>query len=73
MDWYKRHNYIKGFIFQNHIPVVKSELSLSNYATKSDLKKSTVVDISDFAKKSYLASLKSTVDWLDIGKSCCSK
>ena len=52
---------------------MKSELSLSNYATKSDLKNSTVVDTSDFAKKSYLASLKSTVDGLDIGKSCCSK
>ena len=38
------------------------ELDLSNYATKSDLKKATGVDISQFAKKDYLADLKSEVD-----------
>ena len=40
---------------------VKVELDLSNYATKSDLKKS-------FAKKTDLANLKSDIDKLDIDK-----
>ena len=30
---------------------IETELDLSNYATKSDLKKETGVDTSDFAKK----------------------
>ena len=47
---------------------VKFELDLSNYATKSDLKKATGVDISSFAKKNNLAHLKSDADKLDIDK-----
>ena len=47
---------------------VKFELDLSNYATKSDLKKATGVDISSFAKKTNLAHLKSDADKLDIDK-----
>ena len=47
---------------------VKFELDLSNYATKSDLKKATGVDISSFAKKTTLAHLKSDADKLDIDK-----
>ena len=47
---------------------VKIQLYLSNYATKSDLKKATLVDTSDFAKKADLASLKSDIDELDIDK-----
>ena len=47
---------------------VKVELKLSNYATKTDLKNTTGVDISSFAKKSDLASLKSKVDKLDVNK-----
>ena len=43
-------------------------LDLSNYATKTDLKNATGVDISKFAKKVDLASLKSEVDELDIDK-----
>ena len=35
---------------------VKFELDLPNYATKSDLKKATGVDISSFAKKTNLES-----------------
>ena len=46
---------------------VKVELNLSNYATKSDLKNVTGIDaISDFAKKTELANLKSDVDNSDL-------
>ena len=46
---------------------VKVELNLSNYATKSDLKNATGIDaISDFAKKTELANLKSDVDNSDL-------
>ena len=48
----------------------KVELSLSNYATNlnyaTSLKNVTGVDTSKFAKKFDLASLKSSVDKLDI-------
>ena len=37
---------------------IKVELDLSNYATKTDLKNVTQVDVSSFALKSNLASLK---------------
>ena len=45
---------------------VKVELSI--YATKTDLKKVSHVDVSNFALKSNLASLKTEVDKLDIDK-----
>ena len=41
---------------------------MSNYAIKADLKIAAGVDISDFAKKTDLANLKSDVDKLDIDK-----
>ena len=47
---------------------MKVELDLSNYATKADLKNATGVDTFEFAKKVDLASLKSEIDKLDIGK-----
>ena len=48
---------------------VKVELDLSNYATKVDLKNTTGVDTSGFAKKKTdLANLKSDVDKLDTDK-----
>ena len=47
---------------------VKVELDLSNYATKSNLKKATGFDTSKFAKKVHLVNLKSNVDKLDIDK-----
>ena len=43
---------------------MKVELYLSNYATKTDLKKTTGVDTSTFAKKTDLGNLKSDVDKL---------
>ena len=47
---------------------VKFELDLPNYATKADLIKATGFDASNFAKKVNIASLKSEIDKLDIGK-----
>ena len=41
---------------------------MSNYTTKTDLKKATGVDTSDFAKKTNLANLKSDLEKLDIDK-----
>ena len=45
---------------------IKVKLDLSNFITKSDLKKPTGVDTSKFAKKADLASLKLDSYELDI-------
>ena len=47
---------------------IKVELDLSNYATKTDLKNVTHVDVSSFASKTNQANLKTEVDKLDITK-----
>ena len=47
---------------------MKFKLDLSNYATKADIKDATGVDTSKFAEKGDLASLKSEIDKLDVGK-----
>ena len=47
---------------------IKVELDLSSYARKTDLKNVTHVDVSSFASKTILASLKTDVDKLDIDK-----
>ena len=44
------------------------ELDLTNYATKTDLKNITHVDVSSFASKSNLAALKTEVDKIDTDK-----
>ena len=44
------------------------KVDLSNYATKTDLKNVSHVDVSSFALKSNLASLKTEVDKFDIDK-----
>ena len=44
------------------------KVDLSNYATKTDLKNVSHVDVSSFPIKSNLASLKTEVDKLDIDK-----
>ena len=46
----------------------KVELDLSNYATKTDLKNVTHVDVSSFASKANLASLKTEVGKIDADK-----
>ena len=47
---------------------IKVELDLSNYATKTDLKNVTHVDVSSYALKSNLAALKTEIDKIDTGK-----
>ena len=47
---------------------IKVELNLSIYATKTDLKNTTQVDVSSFASKTNIANLKTEVDQLDIDK-----
>ena len=47
---------------------IKVELDLSNNATKTDLKNVTHVDVSSFASKTNLASLKAEVDKIDADK-----
>ena len=44
------------------------KVDLSNYATKTDLKNISHIDVSCYALKSNLASLKTEVDQLDIDK-----
>ena len=44
---------------------VKVELDLTNYATKTDSKNITHVDVSSFASKTNLAALKTEVDKID--------
>ena len=41
---------------------------MSNYATKSDLKKATGADTSKFARKTDVVSLKSDIEKLDVDK-----
>ena len=47
---------------------INVKVDLSNYATKTDLNNLSHVDVSSFALKSNLASLKTEVDKLDIDK-----
>ena len=47
---------------------INVKVDLSNYATKTDLKNISHIDVSSFALKSNLASLKTEVDKLDIDK-----
>ena len=47
---------------------VKVELDLTNYATETDLKNITHVDVSSFASKTNLAALKTEVDKIDADK-----
>ena len=47
---------------------ISVKVDLSNYATNTDIKSTSHIDISIFALKSNLASLKAEVDKLDIDK-----
>ena len=47
---------------------VKVELDLTNYATKTDLKNITHVDVSSHASKTNLSALKTEVDKIDVDK-----
>ena len=45
---------------------INVKVDLSNYATKTDLKNVSHVDVSSFALKSNLANLKTEVDRLEL-------
>ena len=47
---------------------INVKVDLSNYATKADIKKNSLVDTSSFALKTNLANLKTEVNKLDIDK-----
>ena len=47
---------------------IKVKLDLVNYATKTDLKNITHVDVSSFASKTNLAALETEVDKIDADK-----
>ena len=47
---------------------IKVELDLANYATKTDLKNITHVDVNTYASKTNLAALKTEVDQIDADK-----
>ena len=47
---------------------IKVELDLANYATKTELKNITHVDVRSFASKNNLAALKTEVDQIDAYK-----
>ena len=47
---------------------INVKVDLSNYATKTDLRNISHIDVSSYALKSNLASLKTEVDKLDINK-----
>ena len=47
---------------------IKVELHLTNYATKTDLKHITHVEVSSYASKTNLAALKIDVDKIDVDK-----
>ena len=47
---------------------INVRVDLSNYATNTDLKNVTHVDVSSFGSKANISSLKTEVDKLDIDK-----
>ena len=47
---------------------IKVELDLTNYETKTDLKNITHTDVSSFASKTNLVTLKTEVDKIDVDK-----
>ena len=54
--------------YRNSSNNIKVELDLANYATKTDLKNITHVNVSSFASKTNLAALKIEVDKIDADK-----
>ena len=54
--------------FRNSSNNIKVKLDLVNYATKIDLKNITHADVSSFASKTNLASLKTEIDKIDTDK-----
>ena len=67
-------NYKKNYKMSYYPPYrsssnnIKVKLDLTNYTTKDDVKNITHVDVSSYATKTNLASLKSEVDKIDTNK-----
>ena len=82
VKWKGYDNYLnswidkKDIVIENNSPEpyalsknkMKLQSDFSNYATKSNLKEATVIDMSEFAKKTDLTILKSNIDDLNINK-----
>ena len=69
------NNYKRVYYKMSYYPPYKSssnnvrvEFDLTNYATKTDLKNITHVDVSSFASKTNLAALKTEVDKIETDK-----
>ena len=68
---YKKLNYIMSAYYppyKNSSNNIKVKLDLTNYATKDDVKNITHDDVSSYATKTNLASLKTEVDKIDTDK-----
>ena len=65
--WYQMSQYFSK-PYKSFEGNVNVKVDFSNYATKWDIKNISQVDISSFALKRNLASLKTEVDKLDIDK-----
>ena len=70
IESYKRVYYKMSYYppYKSSSSNVKVKLDLTNYATKTDLKNITHVDVSSFASKTNLAALKTEVDKIDTDK-----
>ena len=64
--YYKMSTYYP--LYKSSSSNIKVELDLTNYATKTDLKNITDVDVSSFGSKTNLAALKTEVDKIDVDK-----
>ena len=69
-ETYKRVYYKMSYYppYKSSSNNVKEELDLTNYATKTDLKNITHVDVSSYASKTNLAALQTKVDKIDVDK-----
>ena len=68
---YKRVYYIMSTYYppyKSSSSNVKVELDFTNYATKTDLKNITQLDVSSFTSKTNLAALKTELDQIDVDK-----
>ena len=67
---YKRVYYKMSYypLYKSSSNNIKVELDLTNYATKTDLKNITHINVSSFASKTNLAALKTEVDKINADK-----
>ena len=55
-------------LYKSSSNIIKVELDLTNYTTKTDLKNITHTDVNSFASKTNSAALKTEVDKIDTDK-----